>query len=273
MEAKNPAIVCNALVSFLCAEMTARGFERCVLGLSGGIDSAVVARIAQLALCHESHAYCEIAPNEIASVQNQPILCVFMPSTHSSPQSLEDARECARAFGLPLVVVPLWSFETVFAALYAGCEPTGLRLGNACARFRMTLLFDIAFAQNRIVLGTSNKSERMLGYGTIFGDLAAGLNPLGNLYKTDVFALAKYLQIPPSIQQKPPSADLFAGQSDEADLGHSYALLDSILFDFFERGSSREQLLQNYDLRAVDDVLRMYEKSRFKREPIPLAVV
>ncbi|MDE7255790.1 MAG: NAD(+) synthase [Helicobacter sp.] len=273
MEAKNPAVVCNALVSFLRAEMAARGFERCVLGLSGGIDSAVVARVAQLALCEESHHFCEVSPNAILSLENLPIVCVAMPSIHSSPQSLQDARECARAFGLPLVVAPLSGFESALSALYTGCEPAGLRLGNACARFRMALLFDIAFVQNRIVLGTSNKSERMLGYGTIFGDLASGINPLGNLYKTDVFALAKYLQIPQSVQQKPPSADLFDGQSDEADLGHSYALLDSILFDFLERGKNREQLLQSYDSRAVDDALRMYEKSRFKREPIPLAVV
>ncbi|MDE7217157.1 MAG: hypothetical protein K2N20_03560, partial [Helicobacter sp.] len=101
MEAKNPAVVCNALVSFLRAEMAARGFERCVLGLSGGIDSAVVARVAQLALCEESHNFCEVSPNAIPTLKNLPIVCVAMPSIHSSPQSLQDARECARAFGLP----------------------------------------------------------------------------------------------------------------------------------------------------------------------------
>lgn len=273
MEAKNPAIVCEKLVRFVRTEMAERGFTHLVLGLSGGIDSAVVAKIAQIALDLPITDWVEISPRQLQKAQNLPLLCVFMPSVHSSPQSAKDARELACLCGLPLLTLPLADFETALHKLYANSELAGLRLGNACARFRMTLLFDLAFAQNRLVLGTSNKSERMLGYGTIYGDLAAGINPLGNLYKTDIFALAEYLKIPQSICTKPPSADLFEGQSDENDLGYSYALLDAILSDFLDHNHSREQLLCNYDAKAVNDVLQRYEKNRFKRELVPLAVV
>ena len=102
-----------------------------------------------------------------------------------------------------------------------------LRKGNFSARMRMATLFDISAEQNALVLGTSNKSELMLGYGTLFGDLASAINPIGDMYKTEVFELARYLEVPEVIISKPPSADLWAGQSDEAELGYSYAQIDA----------------------------------------------
>lgn len=271
IQPKNAKIICDKLVTFLHQQMKNRHFKKAVMGLSGGIDSAVVACLAQMALKIPKLKSYEIAVNELEQARDLPLLCVLMPSTHSSQESIADAKEFLDVFGLPFVILPLLHFENALTILHADCKQNVARFGNACARFRMTLLFDIAFAHNRIVLGTSNKSERMLGYGTVYGDLAAGINPLGNIYKTDVFALAEYLRIPRSICVKPPSADLFAGQSDEQDLGYSYDVLDSILFDFIERHHSKEQLLERHRRDAVEVVLQRYEKSAFKRELVPIA--
>ncbi|RAX57933.1 NAD(+) synthase [Helicobacter monodelphidis] len=258
----------KALVSFVRTELKQRNFQKIILGLSGGIDSAVALYLAKLALELPTHSEgIEITPQEIHFYEHSPILAVLMPSTNSNLNHLADAKQLAISNGIPFLQLPLNHFEQALQLFYPALqsEPT-LRMGNACARFRMTLLFDLAFTQNRIVLGTSNKSERMLGYGTIYGDLACGINPLGNIYKTDIFTLAQALGIPQKIIQKAPSADFFEGQNDELELGFTYDILDKILYDFVDRQIPKTQLLDKYPKEAVHLVIQRVEFYTFKRE-------
>jgi NAD+ synthase len=143
---------------------------------------------------------------------------------------------------------------------------TPLRKGNFSARMRMATLFDISAEQNALVLGTSNKSELMLGYGTLFGDLASAINPIGDMYKTEVFEFARYLGVNDAIIDKPPSADLWEGQSDEADLGYTYAQLDAVLKRYVEDRYSRDELIQEgFDEQMVDMIISRIYRNQFKR--------
>jgi NAD+ synthase len=142
-----------------------------------------------------------------------------------------------------------------------------LRVGNLSARLRMVTLFDISAREGALVLGTSNKSELMLGYGTLYGDLASALNPIGDLYKTEVFELARYLGVPDAIIDKPPSADLWAGQSDELEIGYPYADLDRVLKRYVEERHTREEMITDGENPELVDmiVMRIY-KNQFKRK-------
>lgn len=212
----------DSCVFFLREEFKQRGFKKGVLGLSGGIDSAVVAALGALALGSEN------------------LKVLLMPSKSSSSIHFDDALNLAQNLHLTPQVIHLEGFQSHFAA-QTGLEGSlddrqKLRMGNFCARLRMALLYDYASAENALVLGTSNKSELMLGYGTIFGDLACAINPIGSLYKTQIFTLAKTLNLPQNLIDKKPSADLFANQSDEDDLGYSYEDIDAFLVCFENLG-------------------------------------
>lgn len=212
----------DSCVFFLQEEFRQRGFKKGVLGLSGGIDSAVVAALSVLALGSEN------------------LKVLLMPSMSSSSTHFDDALHLAKILNLATQVIRLESFQNHFAT-QVGLRGSidneqKLRMGNFCARLRMALLYDYASAENALVLGTSNKSELMLGYGTIFGDLACAINPIGSLYKTQIFAIAKSLNLPQNLIDKKPSADLFANQSDEDDLGYSYEEIDAFLVDFENLG-------------------------------------
>lgn len=217
----------DSCVFFLQKEFSQRGFKKGVLGLSGGIDSAVVAALGTLALGNEN------------------LKVLLMPSLSSSSIHFDDALYLAKILNLTPQVIKLENFQSHFAS-HLGFENNllkndlddkqKLRMGNFCSRLRMALLYDYASAENALVLGTSNKSELMLGYGTIFGDLACAINPIGSLYKTQIFALAKHLNLPQNLINKKPSADLFANQSDESDLGYSYEEIDSFLMCFENLG-------------------------------------
>lgn len=202
--------ITQKLVAFIQKEVANRGFNAVVFGLSGGIDSAVVARLCQLAF-KQSHK------------------ALMLPSKQSSKESLEDALELCKKFGISYEILSIAELQNAFLQTLPTLVESQMRLGNLSARLRMICLYDYAFAKEALVVGTSNKSEILLGYGTIFGDLACAINPIGNLYKTEIYELAKVLEIPQSILEKPPSADLYAGQSDEKELGFSYAILDRIM--------------------------------------------
>ena len=232
------------LTKFLKDEVEKTGLSRVVVGLSGGIDSAVVAVLAH-------------------RVFGDALLCVKMPSHYSSQSSLDDADALCETFGMR-------SETHSIAALlkaYATEEMDNLRIGNFSARMRMATLFDISAREGALVLGTSNKSELMLGYGTLFGDLASAVNPIGDLYKSEVFELAAYLGVPESIISKPPSADLWAGQSDEAELGYSYAEIDTVLKRYVEARASREELLaEGCDPKLVELIITRIYRNQFKRK-------
>lgn len=239
-------LITQHLCCFLDDEVRKTGMQNVVLGLSGGIDSAVVALLAQ-------------------RVFKQNLLCVMMPSHYSSQSSLDDAKELCREFELNVTTV---SIEGMLRA-YEEQNPDmdNLRRGNLSARLRMATIFDISAKERALVLGTSNKSELMLGYGTLYGDLASALNPIGDLYKSEVYELAEYLGVTKAIMQKAPSADLWHGQSDEADLGYSYAELDRALRFYVEDRLSLEEIVsRGCDKEMVAMIVERIFRNQFKRK-------
>jgi NAD+ synthase len=237
-------LISRYLVGFLRSEVHKTGLKKVVLGLSGGLDSAVVAVLAHRAF-------------------GENVVCVKMPSHYSSQSSLDDADALSKKFGL---TCETHSIEWMLKA-YDGVDMTPLRIGNLSARLRMVTLFDISARENALVLGTSNKSELMLGYGTLYGDLASALNPIGDLYKTEVFELARYLGVNDEIISKPPSADLWEGQSDENEIGYLYNDLDRVLKLYVELRWSREELLVHGEQpELVDLIISKIYKNQFKRK-------
>ncbi len=239
------ALLTRYLVAFLKNEVEKTGCNHVVVGLSGGIDSAVVAVLAQQAF-------------------GDRLLCVKMPSHYSSKSSLEDAALLCQQFQIRSVTK---SIEPLLRAYEKTEKMNSLRTGNFSARMRMALLFDISAQEHALVIGTSNKSELMLGYGTLYGDLASALNPIGDLYKSEIFEFARYLNIPDTIIKKPPSADLWEGQSDEEEIGYSYDILDVVLKKYVEERSSKEELLQEgFDKELVNMIISRIYKNQFKRK-------
>ncbi|MCK9473400.1 NAD+ synthase [Sulfurimonas sp.] len=248
---KKYELISEYLQYFLAEEVRKTGFTRVVLGLSGGIDSAVVAVLAQ-------------------RVFKDNLLCVKMPSHYSSQSSLADADEFCGDFKLNSITVSIEPMLKAYEAVNTDMD--NLRRGNLSARLRMSAIFDISAKQKALVLGTSNKSELMLGYGTLYGDLACALNPIGDLYKSEIYELAEYLGITKSIIQKAPSADLWAGQSDEADLGYSYAELDEALKYYVEDRLSKEEIVQKgCNKEMVDMIVERILRNEFKRKMPPIA--
>ena len=246
------ATVTDLLVDFVRRETRRAGFRRAVVGLSGGIDSATSAALAARAL----------GPRNV--------LCLLLPYRTSSPDSLRDARRLAR-----LLRTPTERFDIspmVDACYRRDTRASRRRRGNTMARVRMTLLYDRSMRDERLVIGTSNKTELLLGYGTHFGDMASALNPLGDLYKTQVRVVAQRLGVPDAILRKTPTADLWAGQSDEEELGHSYSDLDRLLLRLVEmRDSPENAIARGFPRRMVDDVRRRLVGSQFKRRPPVIA--
>ncbi len=239
------ALLTKYLVAFLKNEVEKTGFKHVVLGLSGGIDSAVVAVLAHKAF-------------------GDRLLCVKMPSHYSSQSSLDDAELLCQKFQMNAVTK---SIEPILRAYEADEEMNRLRIGNFSARMRMAILFDLSAKHHALVIGTSNKSELMLGYGTLYGDLASALNPIGDLYKSEVFEFARYLEIPDAIINKPPSADLWEGQSDEEEIGYSYDILDTVLKRYVEERSSKEELLEEgFDNTLVNMIISRIYTNQFKRK-------
>ena len=233
------------LISFLKEEVLKTGLKKVTLGLSGGLDSAVVA-----VLCKE--------------VFDDNLNCVLMPSQFSSKASIDDAVELCKKFDIKYEIV---SIEPMLSAYLKNMEENSLRIGNFSARLRMSVLYDISARENSLVVGTSNKSELLLGYGTIFGDLACALNPIGNIYKSDLFEFAKYLGVNDSIVNKAPSADFFEGQSDEADLGYSYAKIDSLLKKMIDENRSKDELLAlGFEDEFIEDIKKRVKINEFKRK-------
>ncbi len=228
----------DQMVTFLKDEAEKIGVKDVVIGISGGLDSAIVAILCKEAFGERVHG-------------------VLLPSQYSSNSSLEDAKELCDKFSI--------KYETIsIAPMVEGYfdnnekDASALRKGNFSARMRMSVLYDISAKYNAIVVGTSNRSEILLGYGTHYGDTACAINPLGNMYKSDEFAFGEYLGVPNSILTKKPSADLWEGQSDEEELGYSYKTMDDVLKEFVDKGVSKEDLVLN----GVDENLIHLLESR-----------
>ncbi|MHB1499942.1 MAG: NAD+ synthase [Candidatus Dormibacteria bacterium] len=244
----NPELVRRILKAFIRDEVLKVGALGVVVAVSGGIDSALAYWLAVEAL----------GPKAVHGVA--------MPYRQSSSDSLSDAQLVADALGTQLLVVDI----TPQIDAYFEARPTGdqTRRGNKMARERMAVAYDISQDHSMLVLGTSNKSELLLGYGTLFGDMAHALNPLGDLYKTQLYQLAGHLQLPPKLLAKRPSADLFEGQLDEDDLGFTYAQADLVLYHLVDRREPPEQLLElGLPPGVVPAVLQRVRRNQFKRRP------
>jgi NAD+ synthase len=245
---QNVELTEQILVRFLREEAGKFGFERAVIGLSGGVDSAVSAALA------------------VRAYGRQNVLALLMPYRTSNPSSRAHAELLAEQLSIRTELCDLSaSAEPLFAAVP---EQERLRRGNILARLRMIVLYDRSARENALVVGTSNKSEILLGYSTQHGDSACAINPLGDLYKTQVFELAAHLGIPEPIRAKAPSADLWEGQTDEGEMGFSYAALDEVLFAHVERRYSAEKLSAlGFEPRFVSEVLRRMRRNHYKRRP------
>ncbi len=242
----NPELVRRILKSFIRDEVLKVGALGVVVGVSGGIDSALAYWLA------------------VEALGPQAVLGVAMPYRHSSGESLEDARSVAGALSGQLTVADISPQVDAYFEQFPTENRT--RRGNKMARERMSVLYDISQDRSMLVLGTSNKSELLLGYGTLYGDMAHALNPLGDLYKTQIYQLAEHLGLPPNLLSKRPSADLFAGQLDEEDLGFTYAQADLILFRLVDQRLPTPELYElGFPPQVVQAVLERVRRNQFKR--------
>jgi NAD+ synthase len=247
----NPDLVKQILTGFIHSELTRVGFTRAVVGLSGGIDSAVSCYLAAAALGPEK------------------VLAVRMPYKASSQDSLDDAAKVIEDTGVQSKTIEITEMADPLIARLP--ENANVRRGNILARMRMIVLYDQSEDFNGLVVGTSNKTEILLGYSTLFGDSACAINPIGDLYKTQLRQLAAGLGVPESILNKPPSADLWLGQTDEQELGFTYADVDQLLYLLIdERYSPEECIQEGFDDTFVRDVMRRVQRSHYKRVMPPV---
>jgi len=247
-------VVSKYLIEFVRQEILKTGIKKAVIGLSGGIDSSLAAYIAKEALGKEN------------------VYGILMPYKTSSKNSLEDAMKVVEDTKINAKVFEI----TEPADSYIGKfdDMSNVRKGNVFARLRMITLFDHSSLYNALVVGTSNKTELLLGYGTWYGDMASCLNPIGDLYKNQIYQLAKYFGVPKSIIDKKPSADLWVGQSDEEELGFSYDDADIILYHMYDlRYSENEIIKLGFEKELVYGIAERVRKNQFKRLPPIIAKI
>ncbi|CKG86472.1 NH(3)-dependent NAD(+) synthetase [Fusobacterium polymorphum] len=236
----------SELVEFLRESFKKVGFSKAVLGLSGGIDSALVAYLLRDALGKEN------------------VLAIMMPYKSSNPDSLNHAKLVVEDLGINSKTIEIT--DMIDAYFKNEKEATSLRMGNKMARERMSILFDYSSKENALVVGTSNKTEIYLGYSTQFGDSACALNPIGDLYKTNIWDLSRYLKIPNELIEKKPSADLWEGQTDEQEMGLTYKEADQVLYRMLEENKKVEEVLaEGFNKDLVDNIVRRMNRSEYKR--------
>ena len=242
------------LTAFVRDEVRRTGFERAVLGVSGGVDSALSTYLAVRALGPEN------------------VHALLMPYKTSSPDSLRDGLEVVSALGITHEVAEITNMADAYFAQNPDIER--MRKGNVMARLRMITLYDRSQRDRSLVIGTSNKTEGLLGYTTLFGDNASALNPIGDLYKTQVWQMARAIGVPKSIIEKAPSADLWEGQTDEAEMGLSYSEVDELLFYMFDMREDAEELSKRgFASEFIERVRSMVRRAQFKRRPLVIAKV
>ena len=247
----DPEKAITSAKKFLQEQLHQTGRDGYVVGLSGGIDSALSASLAAQV----------VGPDRV--------FAVLMPYRTSAPSSQADALELVAKLGLGHRVIDI---SPMIDAYYEQINDSlRLRAGNKMARERMAILFDLAQQMNRLVLGTGNRTESCLGYTTLFGDSACSVNPIGELYKTEVRQLARIAGVPEVILTKPPSADLWADQTDEAEIGVTYDEVDAILHRLIDEGITSLTVLEQKGLNQdqVRRVVRLVNRNSFKRR-LPL---
>lgn len=241
------------IVAFLRRRLDAAGLETYVLGLSGGVDSACAAALAARA----------VGPERLVTVK--------MPSRTSSPEGRLDAEAVEDALGVPpaqRLLVEVGPMVDGWQRAVGDAEPTPLRRGNVAARARMIVLWDLAARHRGVVLGTENRTEGLLGYFTIYGDAGSAVEPIAGLFKTQVWSLSGHLGVPRRVVEKPPTADLWVGQTDEDELGARYADADRVLYWTIDRGLAPDDVAEQTGLASevVRRVLARHRATQFKRE-------
>lgn len=236
----------QAIVDFIRRTIKSAGYKRTLLGLSGGVDSSLACYLAVEALGPEN------------------VLGLLMPYRTSDPSSEADALLIIRQLGIPHRKIPITPMVEPFLALDPQMDAR--RLGNIMSRMRMIVLFDQSVVFDGLVLGTSNRTEILLGYFTLYGDSAAALRPLAHLYKCQVRQLARAVGVPAPIIAKAPSADLWVGQTDEGELGFTYDEADQVLYLAVERGLSEAEIAKHgFAPELVSRILRRMRSTAFKR--------
>jgi NAD+ synthase len=242
----------KVLVAFIRDVVYKNKFKNGIVGVSGGIDSAVILALTQRALGSE-HTF-----------------GILMPYKLSSESSLTDGRAICEQLKVPYEEIEISPSVDAYFDRYPAEDK--MQIGNKCARERMSILYDHSARKHALVVGTSNKSELLIGYSTIFGDSAAAFLPIGDLYKTQVFALAEYLGVPKEIVTKKPSADLWQDQTDEGEIGMTYKQLDEILYQMIDCRKKDEELeAMGYLKKDIQKITRMIINSQYKRTMPPIA--
>jgi NAD+ synthase len=247
-----PAFVEKVLTLFIKQELSKFGFKKGLVGLSGGIDSSVCAFLAARAL----------GPRNV--------IALLMPYRESPETEMRDARDVVRRLRLRSRLVDISPMVDAYFAEFP--TPNKVLRGNKMARERMSILYDFSAREKALILGTSNKTELLIGYGTIHGDMASAINPLGDLYKTQVRQVGQHLGIPDRILRKVPTAGLWPGQTDEGELGLSYGEIDAILYRLVDmRQPQKEVVAAGFDKIKVEKIAGMIKNSEFKRKLPPIA--
>jgi NAD+ synthase len=248
----NPELTTRILTGFIRSEVQRAGFERGVIGVSGGVDSALSCLLAAEALGSEN------------------VLALTLPYAASSPEATEHAQLVIEKSGVQTKSYDITPMVEPYFEAHP--EMDQIRRGNVMARARMIVLYDHSAAFDGLVVGTGNKTELLLGYTTLFGDSASALNPLGDLYKTQVRQLARAIGVPDVIVQKPPSADLWVGQTDEGELGFTYADVDLLLHKLVDQRYSPQACIEaGFDQVFVQNVVERIRQTQYKRVLPPIA--
>lgn len=250
----NTEVARSILVGFIKSEIRRMGFSRAIVNLSGGLDSALTCMLAVEALGAEN------------------VFALRLPYRTSSPESLAHAQLLIDQLGIQSETMDITGM--VDPLIDSDPDMSQTRKGNIMARSRMIVLYDRSEAFRALPVGTSNKTEILLGYTTMWGDMASAMNPIGDLYKTQVRQLSRALGIPSVIIDKPPSADLWLGQTDEGELGFTYEEVDKLLYLIVDqRYSAQECIEEGFDEKFVHAVLERMRRNQFKRMMPPIAKV
>jgi len=252
MHETNYQLITDVLVQFIQESVYKNNFKKSIIGVSGGIDSAVVLNLLKRAL------------------GNRNVIALLMPYKLSSSESTRDAKMLCEQYSIQYRIIDISGPIDTYFNKY----PTDNRLliGNKCARERMSVLYDFSVREKALVAGTSNKSELLIGYSTLYGDSAAAFLPIGDLYKTQIFKLAEFLKIPINIINKSPSADLWENQTDEEEIGFSYKTLDETLRLLVEERLSLSEIIsQGYEEQKIRKIIQLITSSQFKRTMPPIA--